>query len=202
MDKVKLMIADDHRLFSEALMMVLKEVEEVEIIGLADNGVELINLISHNTPDIVILDINMPEMDGIECCKQIKKLNSDIKIMILSSFYSEEFVLNAMHNGADIYLSKCSNIESLKEAILDVVFGEQCKTSEFNNVRSSETFDITQREKEILKLIALGHTANQIANDLCLSLHTVETHRKNLRNKLGLKNQSMLVKYAIERGLV
>ena len=87
-------------------------------------------------------------------------------------------------------------------AIRRRVFGEKCKTSEFNNVKSSETFDITQREKEILKLIALGHTANQIADNLCLSLHTVETHRKNLRNKLGLKNQSMLVKYAIERGLV
>src|SRR5690606_13349636 len=203
MDKVKLMIADDHRLFSEALMMVLKEVEEVEIIGLADNGVELINLISHNIPDIVILDINMPEMDGIECCKQIKKINRDIKIMILSSFYSEEFVLNAMHNGADIYLSKCTNIEILKEAILDVVFDDQCKASEFNKINSStETFDITQREKEILKLIALGYTGNQIAKQLCLSFHTVETHRRNIRNKLGLKNQSMLVKYAIERGLV
>jgi|SRR5690554_4815162 len=202
MDTIKLMIADDHQLFAEALMMVFKEMEEIEIVGVANNGKELLQLITQNIPDIVILDINMPEMDGIDCCKEIKKRNEKIKIMILSSFYSEEFVLNAKHNGADVYLSKGINIEILREAVLNMINGVPHTASELHNLRLTNSFDITQREKEILKLIALGYTAKEIADKLYLSHHTVDKHKKNLRKKLGLKNQSMLVKYVMERGWI
>ncbi len=200
MDKIKIMIADDHQLFAEALMMVFKEIEDIEIVAIANNGKELLQLIAQNIPDIVILDINMPEMDGLECCKEIKNRYEKIKIMILSSFYSEEFVLNAKHNGADVYLSKGTNIEILREAVLNMINGVQPIESELHKLRLADSFNVTQREKEILKLIALGYTAKEIAGKLHLSHHTVDKHKKNLRMKLGLKNQSMLVKYVMERG--
>lgn len=202
MAKIKVIIADDHQLFAEALVMVFKDVKELEIIGIANNGKELLQMISQNKPHAVILDVNMPEMDGIECCKEIKKQNNTIKVMILSSFYSEEFVLNAKHNGADVYLSKGINIEILREAVLNMINGMPHTASEFHNLRLTDSFDITQREKEILKLIALGYTAKEIADKLYLSHHTVDKHKKNLRKKLGLKNQSMLVKYVMERGWI
>lgn len=202
MSAIKLMIADDHRIFSEALITVMQDVNEIEIIGTAENGRELLDLLKTNKPDIVVLDINMPEMDGIECCKEIKNYDKNIKVVILSSFINEEFVLNALHNGADSYLSKCSTIETLKEAVLQTAEGKQHKCSAFNTIKPNEAFDLTQREKEILTLIGKGLTAKEIAEQLSLSQHTIEQHRKNLRNKLKLKNQSMLVKYAIERGLV
>lgn len=202
MKTIKIMIADDHRIFAEALTTVLQETKDIEIIGIAENGNELLNLIDQNTPDIVVLDVNMPEMDGIECCKEIKIRNNDIKVIILSSFVSDEFVLNALHNGADSYLSKCSNIEILKEAIVQIVDNKQHYASAFNTIDPNQSFDLTEREKEILSLIGKGLTAKEISDQLSISQHTVEQHRKNLRNKLKLKNQSMLVKYAIERGLV
>lgn len=202
MNAIKLMIADDHRIFSEALITVMQDIDDIKIVGVAENGRELLQLIKDNKPDVVVLDVNMPEMDGIECCKEIKDYDASIKVVILSSFVSDEFVLNALHNGADSYLSKCSTIETLKEAILQVIEGKQHKASAFNTINTDDSFDLTQREKEILTLIGQGLTAKEIANQLSLSQHTIEQHRKNLRNKLKLKNQSMLVKYAIERGLV
>lgn len=202
MAKIKVIIADDHQLFAEALVMVFKDVKELEIIGIVNNGKELLQMISQNKPHAVILDVNMPEMDGIECCKEIKKQNNTIKVMILSSFYSEEFVSNAKHNGADAYLSKGANIKDLIQTVLNMMDGVQQEGSKTFLTSEVESFRITPREKEILKLIALGYTTKEIAEKLCLSYHTVDKHKKNLRNKLKLKNQSMLVKYVMERGWI
>jgi len=202
MAKIKVIIADDHQLFAEALVMVFKDVKELEIIGIVNNGKELLQMISQNKPHAVILDVNMPEMDGIECCKEIKKQNNTIKVMILSSFYSEEFVSNAKHNGADAYLSKDANIKDLIQTVLNMMDGVQQEGSKTFLTSEVESFRITPREKEILKLIALGYTTKEIAEKLCLSHHTVDKHKKNLRNKLKLKNQSMLVKYVMERGWI
>ncbi len=202
MNTIRIIIADDQQLFIEGIKKILESTDEFEVIGTANDGAALLEIASLLKPDIVLMDINMPGMDGLESCTLLKKKHKDIQVLILSSYSNIEFVANAMHAGADGYILKNSSIHTLTDAIIQIADGGRYISPELRGQNTMETFDLSKRQIEILRLVAVGLSAREIAEKLYLSVFTVETHRKNIQAKLGLKNQSMLVKYAVERGLI
>lgn len=201
MEPVRILIADDQQLFIEGIKTILEINQEFLVAETAQNGLEAIEKVKRCRPGVVLMDINMPGMDGLDSCIRIKKEFPEVKVLILSSYSNLEFVANAMHSGADGYLLKNSSIQTLTTAIRHIWEGDKFVSPELRNLNLSVQMNISRRELEILKLIGSGMSAKEIAEKLHLSVHTIETHRKNIQSKLGLKNQSMLVKYAVERGL-
>lgn len=206
---IRLFLADDQKMFINGLQSILSEEENIKIEGIAHNGIELMSLLENHEPDVVLLDINMPQMDGIETCKVLKKKYEKIKILILSTYSNKSFVSNMVSLGADGYLLKNTGKEELVLAIESVYRGEPYYSSEIKellNVNSKFTENeisfLSKREIEVLTLIGSGNTNSEIAELLFLSPYTVETHRKNMMHKLKLKNTAELVKYAVDRGLV
>ncbi len=206
---ITLFLADDQKMFINGLQSILSEEENIKIEGVAQNGVELMNLLEKQEPDVVLLDINMPEMDGIETCKALKKKYQNIKILILSTYSNKSFVSNMVSLGADGYLLKNTGKEELILAIESVYGGEPYYSKEIKELldvnskfSENEISFLSKREIEVLTLIGSGNTNAEIAELLFLSPYTVETHRKNMMHKLQLKNTAELVKYAVDRGLV
>lgn len=215
MEKIKLIIADDHKIFLDGIKSLLCEVEKFEILATASSGEELLELLSSHTPDIVITDITMKGMNGIEVTRIITDLNPTIKVLILSMHSTEEFVLNAAKVGADGYLPKDSSIEELVEAIETISEGNQFYAK---NVRDYflnhyikrfrveqdiiEKSELTSREMEILKLVATGLTNKEIADKLIISQRTVDAHKNHIMQKLKLKSSAELIIYAIKNKLV
>lgn len=199
--KIQIILADDQNMFLDGLKSILSAYKNYEILGTANNGFEVLNLLEKSKPNLLLLDINMPEMDGIDACRVIKNKYPDLKILILSSYSNKEFIADVMHNGADGYILKNAGTDELMLAINTIVEGKRFVSPELR-VRTEELFSqLSKRELYILRLIGRGMTAPQIAQELFLSPHTIETHRKNILHKLNFKNQSLLVKYAVERGL-
>lgn len=215
MDKIKLIIADDHKIFLDGIKSLLSEIEKFEIIATASSGEQLIELLKFNTPDIVITDITMKGINGIEVTRIITELYPTIKVLILSMHSTEEFVLNAAKVGADGYLPKDSSIEELIEAIETINEGNQFYAK---NVRDYflnhyikrfrveqdiiEKSDLTSREMEILKLVATGLTNKEIADKLIISQRTVDAHKNHIMQKLKLKSSAEMIIYAIKNKLV
>lgn len=215
MEKIKLIIADDHKIFLDGIKSLLSEIDKFEIIATASSGEQLLELLKTNAPDMVITDITMKGMNGIEVTRIITELYPSIKVLILSMHSTEEFVLNAAKVGADGYLPKDSSIEELIEAIETISEGNQFYA---NNVRDYflnhyikrfrveqeiiEKSDITGREMEILKLVATGLTNKEIADKLVISQRTVDAHKNHIMQKLKLKSSAELIIYAIKNKLV
>ncbi len=203
---ISIIIADDHQMFREGLVSLLANEKEFEIIGEASNGQEVLTLFQKTIPDVLLLDIEMPKMDGFDTLHELKKRNTTTKVLVLTMHKSAEFIKNILKAGASGYLQKDASKKTLIKAIHQVV-----KTGSYYTPNTSklilESFQekhvnsqISPREKEIIKLIADGLTTKKIATKLFISPHTVETHRQNILLKLGLKNSAELVKYAIHRG--
>jgi DNA-binding NarL/FixJ family response regulator len=216
---IQLFVVDDHPIFIDGITGLLKDTPGFEIIGTAQNGRDLLEKLQTKQPDIILLDINMPEMDGIEATKEIKKLYPDIKIIMLTMFNDIRFIKEVLEIGAKGYILKNISREDLIKAIQTVAAGKPfLDTAVQEKVISSmsaqdddETDDketdaliqnITSRELEILQLIALGLTSQDISKKLYISKNTVETHRKNLLAKLNVKNTASLLKLAYKKGLV
>jgi DNA-binding NarL/FixJ family response regulator len=205
---ISIIIADDHKMFREGIVSLLVNESELEIIGQASNGEEVLNLFQQTIPDVLLLDIEMPKMDGFDTLRELKKLKLPTKILVLTMHKSAEFIKNILKAGASGYLQKDAGKETLVKAINVVI-----KTGTYYTPDTSklilESFQekqlnsqISPREKEIIKLLADGLTTKNIATKLFISPHTVETHRQNILLKLGLKNTAELVKYAIQKGLL
>ncbi|PSL25923.1 response regulator transcription factor [Chitinophaga ginsengisoli] len=204
---VNIILADDHTLFADGIHSILQQVPNVTVLAIAANGQELMNLLSRHKPDIVILDINMPVLNGLEATKLIRQDFSYIRTIILSSYNDPHLISLAISYGADGYLLKTCNKEELLQAIRQVSKGKQCFPT-IPRMYQQETenppfreFNLTRRETEILQLINQQLTNQQIAAHLYLSIYTVETHRKNIMQKLQLKSPAALTRFLLEKGL-
>jgi len=206
-------VVDDHKIMRDGLRNILENESNIEIIGEADNGRDAVKLILDKKPDIAIMDIGMPEMNGVEATRQIIKESSDVKIIALSMHYDMQFVQGMIKAGAKGYLLKdCAGAElitAIKAVSQDNTYICQEITNslidDFSKAQSVEYVGdesiLTNRENEILQLLTEGKTTKQIAQDLFISVKTVEAHRTNIMHKLDIRNLPELTKYAIRKGI-
>ena len=203
-----LIIADDHKMFRDGIVSLLSDEKNIKIIGQASNGEEVIQLLKKTAPNILLLDIEMPKMDGFDTLRGLSKLKINTKVLILTMHKSAEFVKNVFRNGAAGYLQKDAGKETLVEAIRQVMESGTYITDSTSRLvmesfmERNKNSQISPREKEIIQLLSDGFTTKKIAEKLFISPHTVETHRQNILLKLGLKNTAELIKYSIQKGLV
>ncbi len=217
MEKLKILLADDHSLVRAGIKTLLENIQEIEVIAEADNGRQAVNFVREFHPDIVLMDIAMPEMNGLEALEQIKKEFPDVKVIILSMHANEEYVLQAKNKGAVGYLLKDSAPVELEEAIRAVSNGKTFLSPiiskgliddyhyRVNHIKkkSGGVFEnLTSRKREILQLIAEGNTTKQIAEKLNVSIKTIETHRAQLMETLGIRDIPGLVRYAVRMGII
>jgi len=206
--QINLMIADDHPLFVEGLKMILSSEPQFTINGIANDGKQLLYLLTQQPQtDLILLDVNMPHLNGLDTIKYIKQSFGSVKVLMLSAYSDQKLVEEARVAGADGYILKNSNREALVGAIKRVNGGQQVFEVEPANdqeelFRKMDVFlrkyDLTKREKEILYYLKQTLTNQQIAEKLHLSIYTVETHRKNIMQKLQLNSPAALVKFMIE----
>jgi len=205
------LLVDDQPMFVDGIESLLDRVSEVLIVGKAHNGNDALELVSTHKPDLVLMDISMPGMDGIEATKRICKASPDTRVIVLSMYGHREFVLELLDSGVGGYLLKTSGKDELLNAIRTVAQGDQYIAQELravahaadrNHDREGETRygPLTSREVDVVKLILQERTTQEIADGLSLSVATVETHRRNIFHKLDCRNMVGLVKYAMERG--
>ncbi len=204
---IKLILADDHKLFREGVRSILENVDEIQIVDEVDNGRALINSLRVKQTDMVILDISMPGISGIEACRLIHKAYPCLKILILSMHGEESFVRSAIEAGASGYLPKEIDHTELIEAILTInkggsYFSKDISSKLISSFLTKDKQHLTPREKEIIVLVCDGLSNKEIADKLSISVRTVDCHKNNILQKLGLKSSVDLVKYALKNELV
>ena len=214
MGKIKVLIADDHTILRQGIKALLDNQAEIEVIGEAKDGREALTLIERLLPDVVLMDIAMPGLNGLEATRRIKKKFPGIKVLVLTMYTNEEYVFQILNAGANGYLVKETAFQDLISAIKAVYRDEAFMSPSISKkvinrytqrVRKANdpTCDIlTTREREILQLIAEGSSSKKIAEALFISPKTVETHRTHIMDKLNIHNRTDLVKYAIRTGIV
>jgi DNA-binding NarL/FixJ family response regulator len=204
MTDVTIYIADDHAILVEGLTEILRSHSQLKIIGTASDGEELVKLMNNKRADVVIMDINMPKMNGIQCTEWIKKNHPQTKVIILTMFPEKSYIDQLISAGADGCLLKSRGSKDLLEAIERVINSK----SYFDTIRdfaepaSHPVYNLSEREIEIVKLIVNGLTSADIADKLFLSEHTVKTHRKNIFRKTGINSISQLTSFAINNQIV
>lgn len=214
-DKIKVYIADDHTLFRKAMVNLLRTFEKVVEVKDAENGKELLTLVKYEAPDVAIVDLQMPIMDGVETCEQLLPKYPGIKIIILTMHDSEKYILHMMELGVHAFLLKNTEPDELERAIYAVVekdfyhndlvasvLRKNMKEKKAGQRPVFKNVDLSDREKEVLLLICRELTIREIGHKLSLSENTVRNHRVNIMDKVGVKNTVGLVKYAYETGLV
>ena len=211
MKTIRIIIADDHQLFRNGLKILLSAFPEFEITGEASNGEEFLSLITHTPVDIALMDINMPEMDGIEATRRASKTHSNLNIIALSMYGEEEYYYKMVDAGAKGFLLKDSDISEVKEAILTVrkggnYFSQQLLQHVIQKIKHREhenkLTNLSKREKEILSKICEGLSNQEIAESLFISKRTVDKHRANLLGKTNSKNTASLILFAIKNKLI
>jgi len=202
---IKILIVDDHPVVAEGLRKLIQDSKIAEVIGVAGSGKACIDFLKWEKPDIIFLDINLPDASGLDLCKSIKEKNPSQKILALTTFNERSVVLKMMENGADGYILKNSESDEILEAVKEINAGNKFLAVEVEEIlkkKNEEEMILTRREKEVLNLIAEGLTNQEIAEKLFISPLTVDSHRKNLITKLGARNTASLVKLAVEKGLI
>jgi DNA-binding NarL/FixJ family response regulator len=213
--KTKVIIVEDHKLFREGLKSILSDKAGLEVVGEAGDGLEAIRTVKKCQPDIILLDLSMPKMNGISVMREIKSQFPEIKIMALTIHESDQYVLEAFEAGADGYCLKDAGRNELMVAVDSVLQGKRYISPSISDnvlegyltgrkkLKSKTSWDtITQREREVLKLLGEGYQNKEISDMLHISVKTVEKHRANIMNKLDLHNAAALTAFAIEHGLV
>ena len=213
--KTAVVIVEDHRLFREGLKSLLADKSSFDIVGEAGDGLEALRCVRKRRPNLVLLDISMPKMNGISVMREIKSQFPEIKILALTIHQSDHYVLEAFEAGADGYCLKDAGRRELMVAITSVLEGKKYISPTIadnvmegyltgrKKLKSRTTWDtITPREREVLKLLGEGYQNKEISDMLHISVKTVEKHRANIMNKLDLHNAAALTAYAIEHGLV
>lgn len=209
----RVLIADDHQLFLDGLRMVLDTSPKFEIVGEANNGKQVLDLLANVQADLAVLDISMPEMDGIETAKAIKSTYPDMRILILSMYRQDALIKRLMRSGIDGYVLKENGQKELIKALEVIVSGQKYFAEEvtkviidsFNpSVKKSQKNDVnlTKRELEVLQLVSKEMTTQEIAQKIFVSQNTVITHRKNIMRKLDVRNAAGMIRLATEMGLL
>ncbi|HEX2868256.1 MAG TPA: response regulator transcription factor [Ignavibacteriales bacterium] len=215
MNRVRIFIADDHIILRDGLTAVIESEKKYQVIGHAGSGPEAVERIQKLSPDLAIIDINMPLLNGIETTREIRKFNSEVKIIILTMFNDGNYIKDAIAAGANGYMLKMSDMDELFLAIDTVMKEERYLSKDVadilvsNYVHSlqaaeakSELPPLTKREKDVLKLIVSGLTSQQISEKLFISYFTAAEHRKNIMKKLSVKNTVELVNLAVKEKLI
>jgi DNA-binding NarL/FixJ family response regulator len=201
-------LADDHAMFREGIRKIIERIEDVFVSGEVNDGLELLELLKTSSPDLVILDISMPNLRGLEAIREIKKLYPRVKVLVLTMHRKKEFIRLALADGADGFLLKEDPGGELVRGVQAVRKGEKylspLLTSDLMSLTLAEGKDdlLTMREREVLKLFAEGKRAQEIAEALFISVNTVRRHRYNIMEKLNLKSMADLVKYAISQSYI
>jgi two-component system response regulator NreC len=210
---IRIMIADEHKIFREGLNTLIEKEIDMKVVGEAGNGREIVDLAHDLSPDVILMDITMPELNGIEATNKITSKNPYIKVIALSFHSDRRFVLGMIEAGASGYLLKECAFEELVRAIHTVMKGKTYLSPGISDILVEEYVNksekdrhpvfskLTSREREILQLIAEGKGTKEIASQLYISIKTVETHRRNIKEKLGVKSIAELTKYAIREGI-
>ena len=211
MRKIKVLIVDDHALMRDGISALLNVNEDIEVIGEASEGKEAIKKMGELKPDVVVMDIAMPNMDGMEATRQIVKANKDMKVLILTQHENKEYVLSAIKAGASGFVPKKALGSELVSAIRSVYRGDSflhpsvatALIEDYRRHTGMDPFDkLTTRERDILRHIAEGHTSQEIANMLVISLKTVLGYRTKIMEKLDIHNRTELIKFAMRKGLI
>ena len=211
MEKIRIIITDDHQLFRNGLKILLNAFPEFEVTGEASNGEEFLKLISDTCADVALMDINMPEMDGIEATRIALKICPELDIIALSMYGEEEYYYKMVDAGAKGFVLKDSDISEVKEAILTVKKGGSYFSQELlyhviqkikHRENESKSANLSKREKEILLKICEGLSNQEIAENLFISKRTVDKHRANLLGKTSSKNTASLILFAIRHKLI
>ena len=213
--KYRIVIAEDHTILREGLRALLSSRPEFEIVGEAEDGRAAVQCIERLKPTLALMDLSMPRMNGMDAIREIKKRCPETKILVLTVHKTEEYILATFKAGADGYALKDSTHTELVMAIKSVLTGKPYPSPGISEkviegylegrqtLKARTAYEtLTHREREILKLIAEGYKNKEIADDLCISVKTVEKHRANIMEKLGLHNVQALTAFAIEKGLV
>jgi len=214
-ERKKIVIAEDHTILREGLRMLLSAHSDFEVVGEARDGLEAIRSVDTLKPDLILMDLSMPRMNGVGAIQEIKKQSPSTKILVLTVHKTEEHILTALKTGADGYILKDATHSELMLAIENIFSGKSYLSPGISekviegylegrkSIKSSTSWDtLTQREREILKMIAEGYRNKDIADYLCISAKTVEKHRANLMKKLDLHSASSLTAFAMEKGLI
>lgn len=215
MEKIRIVLADDHEIVRNGIKQLFESEGYIEVVAEASNGKEAIVAVKNFKPDILVMDISMPEMTGIEAVDELSKLKTETKILILSMFDKDEYVLKAVEFGAYGYLLKDTGKESFIKALHTIMGGEKYFSSEISNIivnqylntvgnpsSSKVKSELTKRENDILSLVVKGYNNRKIAEEFGISVRTIETHRLNIMKKLKVNNAAELVRVAIENKLV
>ena len=200
-----LLIADDHRIVTDGLTKIINENADTQVLGVASTLAELTELLPNLRPDVLLLDVALPDGDGIDAIPRLRQLQPGLRISVLTMFAETSVIHRALHNDANGYLFKGAGADELLGAINAVASGEQFLCDEARHILCEEKetpATLTMREREILTLLADGCTMKDIADRLCLAFETVHSYTKNLRQKMGCNNTASLVRTAIERHLI
>ncbi len=215
MSKIKIAIADDYKIYRDGLKVGLSADDNLEIIAEADNGEDLMKVLETNAPDVILMDLKMPIMDGMEATKQVRKKYPSIKVLVITMYEDDKFIIHLMENGANGYLLKNAEPDEIIKSIYavyengyyfnDVVNKALLKKLVLkNNLKPSfnQNIDLTEREQEVLKMICDEKTAAEIAKEIFLSPRSVEGIRQRLIEKIGVRNTAGLVMFAVKNGIV
>ncbi|MBO0798794.1 MAG: response regulator transcription factor [Blastocatellia bacterium] len=211
---ISIMLADDHPIVRQGLKALLESEQNFHLVGEVGDGLEAVRLAIRLKPDVLITDVMMPGLNGLEVTRQVTKSLPQTKVVILSMYTDDSYVLEALKNGAAGYVLKDSQAADLVQAVREVAAGKkylspplsereiELYAQRFESVPSDPYELLTTREREVLQLVAEGRTSSEIAQQLFISPRTAEGHRANLMRKLGMQNNAELVRYALKRGIV
>ncbi len=207
MEKIRILVVDDHPMVLEGMKSLLADLEYITLSGTASNAFQAMQILKDITVDVAIVDINLPDVNGLTLTKKIKTECPLVKVLAMSTFKERSYIVQMIQHGASGYLLKSATKEEIEEAIRSAYEGKLYLSLDINSVDVSEKTNrsmpfISSREREVLKLIADGLTNPQIAEKLFISLHTVDSHRKNLLTKFEVSNTASLIKLAVNYNLV
>lgn len=215
MSQIKVAIADDHKIFRKGVILSLRTYPNIKFVQEAENGQELLNGLNESQPDIVLMDLRMPQKDGIETTKQISKQYPDIKVLVLTMYEDERFVSHLMENGANGYLLKSADPSEIKKAIMEVMARGYYLNNFVNRVLLKKSHARTktipslnseivlnEKEREVIRLLCMEYTAQEIAQKMDISPRTVEAIKDRLMERFGTKNTAGLVFFAVKNNLI
>jgi len=214
MSVIRVLLADDHRILREGIRALIEDQDDMQVVGEAEDGLSAVKKVAQLQPDVVVLDIAMPLLNGLEATRQIHRDYPRVRVLILTMHENEEYIRQVLAAGALGYVLKDAAARDLLGAIRSVYQGEAVLSPaitrlviedylRWGDIRPEDTTDgLTAREREVLQLIAEGYTNKEIAGILSLSVKTVQSHRTNLMNKLDLHDRGELIKYAIQKKII